>query len=77
MTPDETTRAIELLIQSQQLMAKNLETLFEITEQTAETVQQTARDTAQNTRAIESLTERLDRLALIVADYLRGLRNGH
>ena len=70
MTPDEMNRAVEMLIQSQQLMAKNLEGLFGIAEQTA-------KDTAQNARDIGTLTQRLDRLALIVDDYIRGLRNGH
>lgn len=70
MTPDETARSIELLIQSQQLMAKNLQTLLEI-------AQQTAKDTAQNTRDIGTLTQRLDRLAIIVDDYIRSLRDGH
>lgn len=70
MTPVETMRSIELLIQSQQLMAKNLETLFGI-------AQQTAKDTAQNARDIGTLTQRIDRLALIADDYIRGLRNGH
>lgn len=70
MTPDETARSIELLIQSQQLMAKNLQTLLEI-------AQQTAKDTAQNTRDIGTLTQRLDRLAIIIDDYIRSLRNGH
>lgn len=70
MTPDETVRSIELLIQSQQLMAKNLESPLEI-------AQQTAKDTAQNTRDIGTLTQRLERLARIIDDYTRGLRNGH
>lgn len=70
MTPDETARSIELLIQSQQLMAKNLQTLLEI-------AQQTAKDTAQNTRDIGTLTQRLDRLAIIIDDYIRSLRDGH
>lgn len=77
MTPDETTRAIELLVQSQQLMAKNLDTLYEIAQQTAKNVQQTARDTAQNARDIGTLTQRLDRLARSIEDYIRSLRNGH
>ncbi|MBV8807602.1 MAG: hypothetical protein JO033_02915 [Acidobacteriaceae bacterium] len=69
MTLDEMNRAIELLVQSQQLMAKNLESLFSI-------AQQTAKDTAQNTRDIGELAKRLDQLAQTVGDYIRGLRNG-
>lgn len=70
MTPDETGLAIELLIQSQQLMAKNIESPLEI-------AQQKAKNTAQNTPDIGTLTQRVDRLAVIVDDYIRGVRNGH
>jgi dethiobiotin synthetase len=70
MTPEETARAIELLLQSQQIMQKNLETLVGV-------VNQLAGATAHNARDIAALNQHLDRLATIVSDYLHGFRNGH
>ena len=77
MTPEETTRAVELVVQSQQVMDGNIDSLFQTARMTAESTAENSRGIGALAQRVRGIDEQLGRLAQLISDYIRGLRNGH
>jgi hypothetical protein len=77
MTADEIERALGLIVQAQQRISNNMDTLLQITQQNVQAITRNTDAIARNTETIAAVAAQIDRLAVVIADYIRGLRNGH